>query len=888
MIRWVLLAVVAVAGCTDLPDFEVDQCGNGVIDRDEDCDGGAGCMQCRRVCESDAECATLPGQYLCGADHVCHAPSGVFAQTPSTSFPFVVGQGSVADLDGDRIGDVVGFSDITIDTRFGDLDANLTTRATQLLPYSDAQIALRRFDSTQGTTDILVPTPDGIASYTATASKSLVAYPFANDPGPRGVCATANLTGEPIASFAMGAGYIGFVVRNRTTGVASIAVLDLFSGSCKELPACGLVAPDPEQPGAPRVAVDHYDTPGLQLTSVIAVGAPISETEQRVCAVRFNENGFALTSLTPTPHAAATGPIALARATVTGACPALYTGRLQPSGLNYYAATGTAGACTLSATAVRVLDTGVNAVPTGRIPLQPPIAGMAPDALVVVKGRDFSTSTEIHQLLDQTTIVMYSSPRPLGEVHAADLDGDGTIEAVASALGGGPGGGEPDLDILYRAMGTFVPYRISTQSVPTHLELGDYDGNGLHDIAYTERVGSIERLMVAYGTRDRPLPAVEIAKFSNIVTLNLIDVPDSIDPMGGLLDDLLVVDEPDDLPLLTILHGNPQRSMLAYYDPRGPVGGGGRGFFAALAGDFDPTTPAIDVLALEQATDAATDFVQLWIATGQEGQQGLANRAASTVVPSIAPPIVVCPASAHLCSAAAEYLAWPIAGRDIVLALEGPGRARRRLVTIATNTNGDGTGVTTTPFDPGALVESLAIPFGMFGADVDGDGTRDLLVSLGGLGMSGPPVADRVVDCKVGLDGVVQSCASLVDEVEALQGWVCRGAERGILSARGRHDDLTALAEEDVVVLCTRDDVGQIFRIEHATGTMVAMPVVGGAIGYEILSAGDVNGDRLVDLIGVGFDPESQTPIVNIHLQCDARDVTCRRDNSATIFPGDQ
>ena len=33
------LAVVMAAGCSDLPDIEAGECGNGVIDVEEDCDG---------------------------------------------------------------------------------------------------------------------------------------------------------------------------------------------------------------------------------------------------------------------------------------------------------------------------------------------------------------------------------------------------------------------------------------------------------------------------------------------------------------------------------------------------------------------------------------------------------------------------------------------------------------------------------------------------------------------------------------------------------------------------------------------------------------------------------------------------------------------------------
>src|SRR5512142_2749014 len=111
MMRALSLVALFLAGCTNLPDYS-ETCGNGVIDRGESCDDGDTmlCVKCRLRCPShtDDDCAKAGPGYRCGADDFCHAPSGVFwrEEAPS-SFAFPVGQGPVADLDGDRIGDLV-------------------------------------------------------------------------------------------------------------------------------------------------------------------------------------------------------------------------------------------------------------------------------------------------------------------------------------------------------------------------------------------------------------------------------------------------------------------------------------------------------------------------------------------------------------------------------------------------------------------------------------------------------------------------------------------------------------------------------------------------------------------------------------------------------------
>jgi len=74
--------------------------------------------------------------------------------------------------------------------------------------------------------------------------------------------------------------------------------------------------------------------------------------------------------------------------------------------------------------------------------------------------------------------------------------------------------------------------RIDTASEARTITLGDYDGNGIADIAYTEAVGSHQRLMISYGTADRPLAPIEVGEFPSIIGVTRIQLADSIDQLS--------------------------------------------------------------------------------------------------------------------------------------------------------------------------------------------------------------------------------------------------------------------------------------------------------------------------------------------------------------------
>ncbi len=114
---FVVLAVLPVLyHCASLTPLTPGVCGNGVVDPGEDCDAfadataheacgapGTGPLACRFTCAQSAEC---PNGYNCGSDLVCRAPSGAYQPLGA---PLSVGAAGVtlADFNGDGLADAL-------------------------------------------------------------------------------------------------------------------------------------------------------------------------------------------------------------------------------------------------------------------------------------------------------------------------------------------------------------------------------------------------------------------------------------------------------------------------------------------------------------------------------------------------------------------------------------------------------------------------------------------------------------------------------------------------------------------------------------------------------------------------------------------------------------
>ncbi|HEX7602239.1 MAG TPA: VCBS repeat-containing protein, partial [Polyangiaceae bacterium] len=130
-----LLLVAALLLCTtcaNLPDIDRNVCGNGVIDKGEQCDGvGVGNVPCyaQGVAACHLDCSssdhTCPAGYACAADNVCRRGDGRFSKK-SIDVSADVQRLASGDFDGDRRDDVVAIGAATTRVRFFDGNGNIS------------------------------------------------------------------------------------------------------------------------------------------------------------------------------------------------------------------------------------------------------------------------------------------------------------------------------------------------------------------------------------------------------------------------------------------------------------------------------------------------------------------------------------------------------------------------------------------------------------------------------------------------------------------------------------------------------------------------------------------------------------------------------------------
>ena len=873
---WLVVAVAQLSGCSDLPAFDAS-CGNFVIDPGEDCDGDASGLcdaDCNLRCSDEP--TPCPDGYVCGADTLCHAPSGLFS-TASRSVPLQSDVYAVTDVDQDGYGDVVSLASTSLDVGFGDGSADLSRRASTLTPRALGVPAFTHLDP-DSTLDLLVPTANGIAGYSS-QFQELSPHPVTIDLDQTTNCATP--PSQAFQVFALHAQYLGVLTRNQLTGKLGFSVIDGATKSACPLQSAQICNIDLPLSRSYEVFIDIYaDVAGTG--KIIAVTLP----QHGTCVFDTNDTGsgtFDIKTITPPAATISTRPV-LARIRA-GGCPSLIDGDDAPNGILEYQPIGTPGGCAFAAAAT-LLPLNDPSIPLdakviGHLPLSPAVAGHAPDALMLSTGGyaiPFQAGAPIKEV--------YRSDRKLDIVRAADLDLDGDVDSVGIVFG------SAGLDILTRTSGSsFLSLRIATGPI-LGLELGDYDGNGAGDIAYAELEPSGRgRLLIAYGTRDRPLVGSPIGTFSRIVGMCVFQTPDSTD-QEDIVDDLVVFDLPVDQPnrrqpLLSVLHGSPQRTMVSYFDPRTTELEPDDAFVGVVAGAFFPTPPGAGPLTATTdviAVGSKGSTVQLWPLRGTTP-----GNLEFTSLPSDSPMLVNCsrqpagPATSitQMCVDNARYLRWPAATHDVVLAIENPTSPQRgRSFAILDPTTFTADGVTTTlhaPPNAFATVERSLSTRGLHAADTNGDQRLDLIAAFGVPGLYDPAgINGTVLVCDVDANGVPSACSSIVDLVPELAGLACVDAAPADVAprGRGRFDHPPGEPSQNLIVVCHAKLAGvesRLFRVYHdATGYHGKLVFVrAGSI--ERIEVGDVNGDGLDDVLALELSATGLVPTLLTITQCSSK-----------------
>ncbi len=708
------IAIVVFAGCTSFDPIERGVCGNGLLEPGEDCDSNdPSCVACEVACRAASDCPTTA--YTCGVDGFCHAPSGA-VMPPTAASSLLATDVRISDIDGDGIGDVLALSNTSVDVRFGDAHAALTSSYSIATPAQTATPAVADLDG-DGRLDVALAGADGIveiASPYGTPSPQISRIPLADSSGNA-------FSAE--AMWRIGDTVVGALLSDGE-GPMQISVLAFTSNGLvmTGVPLCD------DSRNATDFSIADLDVYNASATDLVVSVPTGSGATRKACVIAIHINGSTATfaDITPTGAAPQRKLVFADLDFDSDPCPSLIDSDAGGAGLRVWDGAMSGGHCTL-ASATTTLPTGDNDPTTaaiGRIPLQPGIAFAASDALVLSTGIDLYVVGS-----PPTLLPVFASERRLSAVVTGDLDNDGNVDAVLSAEG------EDDLDVVYRVVNGLIPgfivARLETAGIVTAMTIGDFDGNGVNDIAFTERLLDHDRLSVAYDTPGRTETTIVQGTLDRAVSLVSFQLQDSTDPVG-VVGDLIVVDQQqgESTPqALSIIEGSPDRTMLAYFDPRPSADPPPHyPYRAVVAGDF-ATSPGAsqfpDVLGFVPVASAAGALtVKMFrldgTAAGLDPNDPLDHDDGVTVAG-----LTYCggdPAAVGPCLDDAVLLAWPTAAsHDVVIGVDREAAPRAFVIDPwSAAPSATAASAVTASVPAGATIRSLRA------VDLDGDGTPEL------------------------------------------------------------------------------------------------------------------------------------------------------------------
>ncbi len=913
MIKVMLIYTLLLGACTDLPAYDADTCGNFTLELGEDCDeDDSRCEECKLRCDQSEVadgfgCSAIG--YVCGVDGFCHAPSGTFSELGTFS-PFRGRDLAITNVSSDGIGDVVGLATNAISVHSGDPNGQIAPLSSLLTPQQRGFPQFVQLDN-DASLDLLVPTADGIAGYSSPEGY-IAPHSFAFDLTSYSGCPHSLARDLPFHVFSLSSRYLGVMTTNMLSGHLGLAVIDTTQKNVcpKQLPilcqAMPVVVGDPfEMPPE----IDVYPTTNGAVATGQVIGARVAGG---LCVVHARHTGvdaapFQFTDITP--DSTLEGKPVFADIADTG-CPSLIVKpQFVGAGMREYLGSSVMGNCKLDTSPMIVLPNLGDNVPIGRIELDPVIPGYGKDALVLS-----GSVIAISEPRGAMPLLLYQSDRALAFVQSGDIDRDGDLDGIAIA--GSSTAGAEDIDILARTTaGQFLLRRLDTEQPISNFIVGDYDGDEVADIAYTEMMAfQSERLSVVFGTRDLPLPPVVFGSYSKVVGLCPIQVEDSIDRQN-VITDLLVLDfvaggdpvpgSPQGIPAFTLLHGSPQRTLQSFIDPRTDPNPTSPTVFAGVAaGRFFGST-SIDVIAFEFKPNLSA---KVWPMSGNKYGQ-----LESVLSASYDTKIVDCTrgtSTGSFCGNSAHYIAWPIRDsgidRDVVIGIDDGGelpmgpsvpvdatKAARRIVVIDPTKFGVVQPFTGQHYPEANPLTSAPDPVGedfrvqsLVRVDLDGNGNPLLAASFRG-GALGEPVTGEVRLCEVDDSGMLETCPNITKVIGELDGWTCVDAAVAQLAPRGR--DLPVPTGTDLAVLCHRmTEMGipatVVFRVfyDATTQKRVATPVL---VTFDSLATrilvGDVTGDQLDDLAILASDLGSS--VLAVFPQCEQSDLACRYPRCASL-----
>jgi hypothetical protein len=711
------LVGILLAACTRLPQIDSGECGNGVVEPPEDCDtfdlDGASCRPRGSAGECHLDCArTSDGQTACPAGWgcdlggICRRPTGELTAAGEfevgTAFSLASG-----DFDGDGRFDLMSaeapdrFGVTRVKFHYFDEEGELT----DTLPYPPLLIApaLARMSNdarsdvvfSDGRVGVLLGRPD----------RSWVPETFSSYRIPGSAIRTLTVSDDPIATAS------AFIVFAKFDDVSGVYVPDVNTNGVPRLLGA-LPRPIEDLLGDPVGGDVIEGTPCRQ--AFVAVAGETRFLMLDVCT----QDGDGATVFRPEMIVSEIAldppePIAFAPrlADMNG------DGHLDViigSSTRAFVAYGD-GQTLASAVPFPFTAPGADA-PTPDMPMPLAAGDVSGDGVVDLVFPDYFAVSAPSPIAPRQTVYGYAGGTgPWTAAAVTDLNANGFPDVVLSSSE------RAGID-FFNGTGTgyMTYFAVPTTRPVQRLVTGDYDGDLIQDIAFTQSVASDPdelAVMIAFGVPfGPPLPPVAVARLPNIEELETYREG----PIGHLLLSSSEGSGDTRQGVLTLLAGSGDRVPTAFYELTTFAADSSVADSAAarvLGGSFLGSAPD-DVLALaffDVPTDAGAQF---WLLPAITSSAGTPALLAGTLPPEY-----------HPVTAGGAGLSLAMIAADI------DGDHRQEAILGAPAIDDAHCGLLTLEAEPDRIVilgnSIIAQPCAhveLLAEDADGDGQRDIVL----------------------------------------------------------------------------------------------------------------------------------------------------------------
>jgi hypothetical protein len=577
----VLLALVA--GCRDLPELAAGVCGNGVIDVGEDCDGEVAGLACAEpnsasACRYTCGTASCPAGWACGVDAVCRHGTGEFVI--GTTMPLAHSELVIADVDGDGIGDIVGFAERGARIAFDDVSVVAASPDQLTGPGAVADL------DDDGRADVVSPWQLGLTIARGERDRSTTAIGYAPFPAQAGSWFIPSRFPDPDPAD-------DIVLLWPSPGSTEASLLFIPDGT--QLPGTPVTNSAPTSFGPIAIRAD-FDAPSAQDELVVAVPGepqvwmltPITSTAAGGYDITRSE--IALSSTLP-PSVVSDGRLAIADldsdgdldlllGTSTVAGPSLMVAINRGGQLDSVAST-TAFSQALAATLATPSATSPMISAPQPFPLA--IADLNGDGALDAVSPDavfFARNGALEPVYRRTSALPWRE--------AVVAGGDVVVTAASSSI-----------EALRQGSGGFTRVALDTVGAVSMLRTGNFDGDGLMDVAFREHAGDGDRLRVLFGTPGLPAVSPAVVGASSIGRFEVARFRDTRGHIDSA-DDIVATVQYATGARVAFIGGSGDRRMPSPL----PLNHESRGEMlfdtpiAVIAGHFFPTTGAPDLAVL--------------------------------------------------------------------------------------------------------------------------------------------------------------------------------------------------------------------------------------------------------------------------------------------------